>query len=220
LATVVNAVAVLIGSLIGMLIGGGIPQRYRKILFYAVGLASVGIGIQMVIKTNNPLIVLGSMAVGGLAGELMQIEERMHTLAERFKGEDFATGFVASSLLFLVGPMTIVGSITAGLTGDGSLIYMKSLMDGISSMVLASVYGIGVMASALSVLIVQGALVLGASSLSFLTSPAYLNDLVGVGGLMVIAIGLKILEIKDLKVGNFLPALIVEPIIVWLVSLI
>jgi uncharacterized membrane protein YqgA involved in biofilm formation len=116
--------------------------------------------------------------------------------------------------------MTIVGSITAGLTGDGSLIYMKSLMDGISSMVLASVYGIGVMASALSVLIVQGALVLGASSLSFLTSPAYLNDLVGVGGLMVIAIGLKILEIKDLKVGNFLPALIVEPIIVWLVSLI
>lgn len=196
----------------------GLPERIKKILFYAVGLSTVGLGITMILKVNNFLIVLGSMALGGIIGEIIDIENFLRKVGNSIKEGDFSTGFVASSLLFLVGPMTIVGSITAGLTGDGSIIYMKSLLDGISSVVLASVYGLGVMLSSLSVLIIQGVIVFSSSKLSFLTQEVYLNDLIAVGGLMVLGIGLKILEIKDTKIGNFLPALFVSPFLVFIVS--
>ncbi|WP_327192008.1 DUF554 domain-containing protein [Thermosipho atlanticus] len=213
-----NAIAVVIGSTIGILLKRGLPERIKKILFYAVGLSTVGLGITMILKVNNFLIVLGSMALGGIIGEIIDIENFLRKVGNSIKEGDFSTGFVASSLLFLVGPMTIVGSITAGLTGDGSIIYMKSLLDGISSVVLASVYGLGVMLSSLSVLIIQGVIVFSSSKLSFLTQEVYLNDLIAVGGLMVLGIGLKILEIKDTKIGNFLPALFVSPFLVFIVS--
>lgn len=187
-------------------------------MFYAVGLSTIGLGLTMVIKVNNFLIVLGSMAIGGVLGELLNIEGGLKKIGDSIKEGDFSTGFVASSLLFLVGPMTIVGSITAGLTGEGSIIYMKSLLDAISSVVLASMYGFGVMLSAISVLIVQGSIVIFSSKLSFLTHEMYLNDLIAVGGIMVLGIGLKILEIKDTRVGNFLPALFVSPLLVFIIS--
>ncbi|MDK2885598.1 MAG: uncharacterized protein PWP54_156 [Thermosipho sp. (in: thermotogales)] len=220
LTPLVNAIAVLIGSLIGIFLRKGIPEKIRKILFYAVGLSTIGLSISMILKTDNFLIVLGSMAIGGVLGEILNIEGTLKKIGDSIKEGDFSTGFVVSSLLFLIGPMTIVGSITAGLTGDGSLIYMKSLLDGISSIVLASLYGLGVMLSSLSVLIVQGSIVILSSKLSFLTQGSYLNNLIAVGGLMVLGIGLKILEIKDTRVGNFLPALFVSPILVYIVSLI
>jgi hypothetical protein len=159
------------------------------------------------------------MAIGGVIGELLNIEGALKKIGDSIKEGDFSTGFVVSSLLFLIGPMTIVGSITAGLTGDGSIIYMKSLLDGISSIVLSSLYGFGVMLSAISVLIIQGSIVILSSKLSFLTQGSYLNNLIAVGGLMVLGIGLKILEIKDTKVGNFLPALFISPLLVYIVSL-
>ncbi|SHH15150.1 hypothetical protein SAMN02745199_0024 [Thermosipho atlanticus DSM 15807] len=218
ITAVINAIAVVIGSTIGILLKRGLPERIKKILFYAVGLSTVGLGITMILKVNNFLIVLGSMALGGIIGEIIDIENFLRKVGNSIKEGDFSTGFVASSLLFLVGPMTIVGSITAGLTGDGSIIYMKSLLDGISSVVLASVYGLGVMLSSLSVLIIQGVIVFSSSKLSFLTQEVYLNDLIAVGGLMVLGIGLKILEIKDTKIGNFLPALFVSPFLVFIVS--
>ncbi|MBM7559718.1 DUF554 domain-containing protein [Marinitoga litoralis] len=217
--TIVNAFAVIIGSLLGLLAKKGIPERLKIILFYAVGLTTLGIGINMSMSANNFLIVLGSMALGGLIGELLDIEGFLKRIGDNMKEGDFSTGFVMSSILFLVGPLTIIGSINAGLTNDGTLIYTKSLLDGISSTVLASIYGLGVMVSSGSVLVVQGSIVLLASQLSFLTNEIYLNDLVAVGGIMVLGIGLKILEIKDTKVGNFLPALFVSPILVWIVSL-
>jgi len=219
LTPVVNAIAVVIGSLIGMILKKGFPENIRKILFFAVGLSTIGMAINMIIKANNFLIVLGSMAIGGIIGELINIEGKLKKIGDSIKEGDFSTGFVASSILFLVGPLTIVGSITAGLTKDGSLIYMKSLLDGISSIVLSSIYGLGVMLSAISVLLVQGTIVLLSSKLSFLTNPLYLNDLVAVGGVMVLGIGLKILDIKDTKVGNFLPALFISPILSFLTSL-
>jgi uncharacterized membrane protein YqgA involved in biofilm formation len=219
LTPVVNAIAVVIGSLIGMILKKGFPENIRKILFFAVGLSTIGMAINMIIKANNFLIVLGSMAIGGIIGELINIEDKLKKIGDSIKEGDFSTGFVASSILFLVGPLTIVGSITAGLTKDGSLIYMKSLLDGISSIVLSSIYGLGVMLSAISVLLVQGTIVLLSSKLSFLTNPLYLNDLVAVGGVMVLGIGLKILDIKDTKVGNFLPALFISPILSFLTSL-
>lgn len=216
---IVNSVAVIIGSLIGVFFRKGISEKYRQILFFAVGLSTIGIGIKMILNVNNFLIVLFSMAFGGLLGELLNIEGKLKVIGDKMREGDFSTGFVTASLLFLVGPMTIVGSITAGLKGDGSVIYMKSLLDFISSIVLASTYGFGVLVSAVSVLLVQGGITLFASMLTFLTQPVYLNDLVAVGGLMVVGIGLRILEIKDTRVGNFLPALIVEPIIVAIINL-
>lgn len=215
----VNFIAVIVGSFLGVLFKKGISESYRKILFIAVGLSTIGIGIKMILEVNNFLIVLFSMVLGGIIGEALNIEGFLSKIGDAMREGDFSTGFVTASLLFLVGPMTIVGSITAGLKGDGTIIYTKSLLDLISSIVLASTYGLGVMVSAVSVLVVQGSITLFASKLSFLTQPLYLNDLIAIGGLLVIGIGLKILEIKDTKVGNFLPALFVEPVIIALVGL-
>ncbi len=215
----INAAAVVFGSSIGFLFRKGFSERYRKILFIAVGLSTIGISIKMIIGANSFLIVLFSMVIGGLIGEFFNIEGLLKNIGDNIKEGDFSTGFVTSSLLFLVGPMTIVGSITAGLKGDGSLIYTKSLLDFVSSTVLSSTYGLGVMLSAISVLLIQGAITLFASLLTFLTEPVYLNDIVAVGGLMVLGIGLRILEIKDTKVGNYLPALLISPLITFLVSL-
>ncbi|ODN30502.1 hypothetical protein A4H02_05345 [Fervidobacterium thailandense] len=216
LPALVNAVAIVIGSSAGLLLGKGISQRFKTILFFSVGLATLGIGIRMIIGANNFLVVLFSMVLGGLIGEWLNIEEKLKAFGDRIQEGDFSTGFVMASLLFLVGPMTIVGSITAGLKGDGEIIYTKSILDFISSIVLSSTYGLGVMLSALSVLVVQGGITLLSGSLNFLTKPEYLNDLVGVGGLLVLGIGLRILEIKDTKVGNFLPALFVSPLLSFL----
>ncbi|MGB9796495.1 DUF554 domain-containing protein [Fervidobacterium gondwanense] len=219
LPATVNSVAVLIGSSVGTLLKKGISDKYKRILFFAVGLSTFGIGIKMILEVNNFLIVLFSMAFGGLLGEFFDIEGKLKIIGDKMKEGDFSTGFVTASLLFLVGPMTIVGSITAGLKGDGSIIYTKSLLDFISSIVLSSTYGIGVMVSAFSVLVVQGAITLFAGSLKFLSEPVYLNDLVAVGGLMVLGIGFRILEVKDTWVGNFLPALIFSPFLTFITLL-
>lgn len=219
LPAIVNSLAVVIGSLTGFFLRKGISGRFRTILFYAVGLSTIGIGIQMIVGVNNFLIVLFSMVIGGVIGEWLNIEQRLKHFGDRMQEGDFSTGFVASSLLFLVGPMTIVGSITAGLKGDGSIIFTKSILDFVSSIVLSSTYGLGVMVSAIAVLIVQGSITLLAGALTFLTSPEYLNDLVAVGGLMVFGIGLRILEIKDTRVGNFLPSLFVSPLLTFIVNL-
>ncbi|AMW32346.1 hypothetical protein SAMN04488510_10874 [Fervidobacterium changbaicum] len=218
LPAIVNSVAVVFGSSIGFLFRKGISERFRRVLFAAVGLSTIGIGLKMILGANNFLIVLFSMVVGGVIGEFFDLEGKLKAIGDNIKEGDFSTGFVTSSLLFLVGPMTIVGSITAGLNGDGNIIYTKSLLDFISSIVLSSTYGLGVMLSALSVLVIQGGITLFASLLTFLTSPVYLNDLVAVGGLMVFGIGLRILEIKDPKVGNYLPALLVSPVLTFLTS--
>ena len=219
IATLVNSISVIVGSLLGFFMKRGLPENIKEILFFAAGLTTLGIGMTMVMKVNNFLIVLASMAIGGAIGELLDIEGFLRRIGDTMKEGDFSTGFMMSSILFLVGPMTIVGSVNAGLTGDASLIYLKSLLDGISSFILGSIYGLGVTVSALSVLVVQGTLVLMSSYLKFLTQPMYLNDLIAVGGVMIVGIGLKILDIKDTRIGNFIPALAIEPLIVFIISL-
>lgn len=212
--TFVNAAAVFFGSILGAFLNRSVSERFQRILFLSVGLSTLGIGVRMVIDANNFLTVLFSMVFGGLVGEGIDIERRLQRLGDRIREGDFSTGFIVSSLLFLVGPMTVVGSITAGLKGDGELIYTKSVLDFVSSIVLSSVYGLGVALSAASVLVVQGALTIFAGSLSFLTEPNFLRDLVATGGLLVLGIGLKILELKDTKVANFLPSLVLNPVFV------
>jgi len=214
IAVLINTAGVIAGSLLGMLGGKGLSERFRRVLFQAIGLLTIGLGVKMFLDVQEPLIVLGSMAAGGLIGEALRIEEAMGRLAEqvgRGEGAHFARGFVLAFMLFVPGPMTIIGSLQAGIQGDGQLILIKSLMDFISSIMLATVYGAGVLLSAIGVFVVQGLLVQFASSLSFLQEPRYLADLTAVGGLMLLAIGVRMLELREIKVGNYLPALVIAP---------
>jgi len=219
----VNTIAVLLGSSLGIFFGNRLKDKYQKILFQAVGLTSFVIGIKMSFQAKELLVVLGSMAIGGLIGHWVGIEERLGKLAnkiEKSQGETkFVKGFVTATVLFLVGPMTILGCINSGLKGDHELLFVKSLMDGISSIILGSMYAFGVMASAFSVYIVQGLLVTFASYLIFLSDPIYLGDFTATGGFIVISIGFRLLDIKDIKAGNFLPALVVSPIIDYILQL-
>ncbi|MCD6442864.1 MAG: DUF554 domain-containing protein, partial [Thermotogae bacterium] len=149
IAVIVNTLAVILGSLFGTFVGGRIGDKIKVVLFQTVGLTTIAIGTKMTLQTNEYLIVLGSMALGGILGHVVGIEEKLGRLAnviEKSEGETrFVKGFVTASVLFLVGPMTILGCLNAGLKGDNELIFIKSLLDGISSTILASMYGIGVL---------------------------------------------------------------------------
>ena len=231
-ATIVNTVAVIIGSLFGMWMGKGLSEKMRKMMFTSVGLISLGIGMSMTLKPlldeklsypGKPdfLLILLSLLFGGIIGEYFDIEKALESLAGKIGSEGkFAKGFVTASLLFTIGPMTIVGCLNIGLQGDASLILVKSLMDMISSSILASLYGMGVLFSSIWVLLFQGVLVSFANSLRFLSEPMYLSDLTSLGGLLVFAIGIRLLEIKDIKVGNFLPAIALIPLADYIYSLI
>jgi uncharacterized membrane protein YqgA involved in biofilm formation len=216
IAVIANTVAVIIGSLIGLLTGKGISGRFRSVFFQAIGLLTIGLGVKMFFDASHALLVLISLAAGGLIGEALKIEDWLGRLADRFnpnEGATVARGFVVALVLFVPGPMTVLGSLQAGLAGNNELLLIKSLMDGISSVLLATAYGRGVLLSAAGVYLIQGLLVTFASALSFLQSPQYLGDFSGVGGLMLLGIGIRMLELRDIKVGNYLPALLISPIL-------
>lgn len=208
------------GSCLGLVLGRTISDRLKRVLFQAVGLTTIGIGMKMTLDTSNFIVVLLALAMGAVMGETIDIEEKLSKVGKFSKDSaKFAKGFVTATTLFLVGPMTIVGSIRAGLLNDGTLIYVKSVLDFISSIVLASLYGIAVLLTSIVVLLVQGGMVLLASQLSFLTNSVYLANFTGVGGLIVLAIGVRLLELRDIKVGNMLPALFFSPLIDYLAKL-
>ena len=215
IGTIVNTILVVAGSILGLLLRKGIPENISRMIMIGLGLFTCVLGVKMGIEMERPLVVVLSLILGGVCGELLCIEEFLEGVGEKLKhlvksqGEaSFAQGFVFASLLFCVGPMTILGSIQAGLQNKPELLFIKSLMDGISSIILASAMGLGVIFSAVTVLVIQGALTLLARQFSFLTDPAYLNDFTSVGGIMIFAIGLKLLNIKIIKVGNLLPSLL------------
>lgn len=216
ISVIVNTVAVILGSMLGLLGGKFVKERYRKVFFNVIGLLTMGLGISMFLDTNSVLVVLGSLIVGGAIGEALDLEEKIGRLAGN-KSDDanFVKGFITASVLFVAGPMTVIGSLKAGLSGENELIYIKSLMDGISSVMLSATLGKGVLLSAAAVYLVQGGLVSLAGVLSFLQDPLYLGDFSGVGGLMLLGLGIRLLEIKEIRVGNFLPALILSPILTW-----
>ncbi|HNS34975.1 MULTISPECIES: DUF554 domain-containing protein [unclassified Mesotoga] len=216
ISVIVNTVAVIIGSLLGLFGGKLLKERYRKVFFQVIGLLTMGLGISMFLDTNSVLVVLGSLIVGGAIGEFFDIEEKIGRLVgKRSEDANFVKGFITASVLFVAGPVTVIGSLRAGLSGENELIYIKSLMDGISSVMLAATLGKGVLLSAAAVYLVQGGLVSLAGVLSFLQTPQYMGDFSGVGGLMLLGLGIRLLEIKEIKVGNFLPALILSPIFTW-----
>ena len=235
--TLLNAVAVLIGTTIGTLLGNRLPDRLREIAMQALGLVTLLIGTQMALQAQNLLIVLASMVLGGVLGELLRIEDGLDAmgrgLEQRFGGAEgtqvggrdspparFVRGFVTSSLVFCVGPVTILGSVQDGLFGDYRLLAVKSLLDGVTSIAFGSTLGRGVYFSVLVILVYQGGLslsarVLGASIPDPSHNPAVL-EMTAVGGLLILGIGLRLLDIRPIRVGNLLPAIGLAPLFtVW-----
>lgn len=211
--TLVNTAAVVAGSLAGAVIGKRLPDRIKTIVMQALGLSVVLIGLEMALSGTRPLLVIGSILAGAVTGELMNIEGAVEALGEwlkrRFRSDSstFVQGFVTASILYCTGAMVIVGSIRDGTVSDPSILYIKSLLDGVASVAFASSLGLGVAFSALSVLVVQGSITLLASQLTFLQEPAVIEAVTAAGGLLILGIGINILEIKRIRVGNLVPAL-------------
>jgi len=211
----VNVVAVLVGSGIGLAIGNRLSERLQRIITTGLGLSTLLIGGQMALKVQNVLVVIASMVIGGVVGELLGIESGLERAGEWLKARarspsgTFAAGYVTASLVFCVGPMTLLGSIQEGLTGNPEIIYTKSMLDGAASVAFASSLGIGVSFAAVTVLVFQGALTLLGAQLAFLLRPEILNELTATGGLLILAIGLLLLDVKRIRVANLLPALVV-----------
>lgn len=223
IGTLLNTGTVAVGGVVGTLAGDRLPERVRSILLQGLGLAVVVLGLRDALRTQNILILLGAMALGGLAGEALGLHQGLERLGAWLQrrmapsaaggGGGFARGFVTASLIFCVGPMTVVGSFQDGLRGDYSTLAVKSLLDGVTGMALAASLGIGVAFSALFVLVYQGALTLGAGLLAGVLTGPVLAEMTAAGGLLVMAIGLGMLEVKTLRVANLLPALAVAPLL-------
>jgi uncharacterized membrane protein YqgA involved in biofilm formation len=214
LGTVVNTLAIILGSLVGLGLRGGIPDRYKESVIAAIGLTVMLIGVKSALRTEALLTVIVSLALGSLVGEALGIEAHLERLghwigARLTRGADgVARGFVTASLVFCVGAMAIVGSLESGLSGNHQTLYAKSLLDGVTSIVFASTLGIGVIFSALSVLVYQGAITLSAVLLKPLLTPTVVEQMTAVGGLLILAIGLNILGVRRLRIGNMLPAIL------------
>ncbi|MBL0712595.1 MAG: DUF554 domain-containing protein [Desulfosarcina sp.] len=213
--TLINTVAIIVGSLVGVGLKAGIPARYKETILSAIGLAVLLIGAKSALQTDALLLVIISLVIGSLLGEALGIEERLegmgHWIGRRFAGreEGLANAFVTASLVFCVGAMAVVGSLESGLTGNHQTLYAKSLLDGVTSIVFASTLGIGVIFSSLAVFLYQGSITLSATYLKpFLTTPV-VEQMTAVGGLLILAIGFNILGIKRLRIGNMLPAIAV-----------
>ena len=215
LGTIVNTVAVIAGSLIGLLFKGSIPEKYSKTIMHAIGLAVILIGLKTALEADDILLIIISLAMGSVIGELLCIEDRLERLGNSLgslvpgNSEGIAKGFVTASLVYCVGAMAIVGSLESGLSGNHQILYAKSLLDGIGSILFASTLGVGVLFSAASVFIYQGAITLTASILKQFLIPGVVVQMSAVGGLLIMGIGINLLEIKKLKIGNMLPAIFI-----------
>jgi uncharacterized membrane protein YqgA involved in biofilm formation len=228
--TLINLVAVIVGSLLGVLLGHRFPERIRQTVVAGLGLFTFGLGIQMFLKTENVLVVLGSLLIGAILGEWWKIEDGLHSfgtwLEVKFmKGDNagqakFVRGFLTASLLFCIGPMAILGSIDAGLKGNYQILAVKSVLDGFASLAFASSLGIGVLFSILPLLIWQGGITLLAFQVQSIFTASMMNEMSATGGLILMAIAIgSLLEIKPIRAGNFLPALAIAPLITFVLTL-
>jgi uncharacterized membrane protein YqgA involved in biofilm formation len=222
LGTLINTLAVLVGASIGTLVGARLPERMRQTAMHAIGLVTVLVGIQSFLRFDNPLVPLVSVILGLVVGELLGIDGGLKrfgdALERRFSKSEspVSRAFVTTSLLFCVGPLTFLGSLQDGISGDYRLLALKSALDLVASLSFASVLGWGVLLSAGSVLIVQGGLTLaGALFGAFMDEPMILA-MTSTGGVLLVGLGLGLLELKEVRVANMLPALVVAPLLVAL----
>lgn len=249
IGTIINIIAIIIGGIIGLMFGSRLPERIRSTITAGLGLFTALIGIQMFLVTEQALIVLGSLLLGGILGEWWRLEDRLKYfgiwLEEKilpkitrgkkvssstgnsmttFHPEDkskqsllFVKGFMTASLVYVIGPMAILGSIQDGLVGDYNLLAIKSVLDFFASIAFASTLGIGVLFSSFVVFVYQGTITLLATQVQSIVSEPMMNEMTATGGVLLLGIALSsLLEIKLIRVGNFLPALIIAPIIVFL----
>ncbi|MDC7221766.1 MAG: DUF554 domain-containing protein [Spirochaetales bacterium] len=226
--TIVNSAAVAGGTVVGLVFKRGLKENVREITNQGLGLSVLFIGISTTLSgllnpESKPLLFIISLVLGGVLGELWKIEYRLEKLGDRLKdrmGEGHgkvSEAFVTATLIYCVGSMTILGSLQSGLENRHDILYAKSILDGICSVILASSLGIGVIFSALAVLVYQGALSLLASFIGPYATEEIIREIGIVGGIMIFSIGINILELKRIRTGNFLPALLIPP--VWLVFL-
>jgi uncharacterized protein len=227
--TAINVLAILAGTLVGVLLGARLPEGLQRRVLAGLGLVTLVIGVDLALawRDTSPLYVLGGVLLGGLAGEALGIEARLAALgdgiqrrveASRGSTSRVSEAFFNASLLFCVGPLAVVGAIQDGLTGDYEALATKALLDGFASIALSAALGWGVALAAVTVLVYQGALSLGATLFEDVLQGEALDALTSAGGVLIIGISLKLLDVADVKVGNFLPALIFAPALVGLVS--
>ena len=236
--TILNVAAVLLGALLGLLVGNRLPPRFHAIVIGGLGLATLIVGVQSAI-TGNPLIMIGSILIGGIIGEALRIQDGLDALGDylqrRFGGETdepddarprrgsstVSEAFVTSSLVFCVGPLTILGSIQNGINGDINFLAIKSLLDGFAAFAFTAALGWGVFLSAGTVFVYQSIISMiayfAASGIPSRDNP-YIIEMTAVGGLTILGVGLKLLNIKELKLANYLPGLGIAPLIVWILE--
>lgn len=220
LGTIVNFFTIFVGGIIGVLLKGGLPKRFTDTIMSGVALCVIYIGISGTLKGENMLLIVISIAIGSLLGELINIDEKLILLGNFIenksksfsKDTSISLGFVTASLLFCVGAMAVVGSLESGLLGKYDILFTKSILDGVTSLILSSTLGIGVILSAFSVLVYQGLITLAASLLQNILTTPIVNEMSAVGSLLIIGIGLNMLGITKIKVANMLPAIFI-PII-------
>lgn len=227
LGTIVNALTIIVGGVLGIFIKSGLPERFRNIIMQAFGLAVFVIGasgafqgIYRVVEDGKLdrqyiMLLIFSLAIGGILGELIDIEAALDRMGQWFQkkfthgGGNFAQGFVTTSLMYCVGAMAIIGALEDGLTGDTKTLFAKSILDGVSSIVFAATLGVGVVFSAIPVLLYQGSITLLAGYIKPWLTEAVISQMSLVGGVLIMAIGSNILEFKRIKVGNLLPAIFI-----------
>jgi len=231
--TLINVATVLLGTALGSLFGSRLPERTRETVMHALGIATLAIGFDGALAAFRPplstltrasvVIVLGSVLIGGVLGEALRIEDGLERAGEALRrrfargGSRFVEGFVVASIVFCVGPLTILGSIRDGLTGDYQLLAVKSLLDGFAALAFSSALGWGVGFSVITISVYQGGLSVAASSVAGVFTDEVVAAMTAAGGLLIIGIGLRLLELRKVRVGNMLPALVIAPVVVAMV---
>lgn len=225
LGTVVNTIAILAGSIVGLFLKGGIPKRFDDAIMKALGLSVLYIGISGSLKSTDTLLLILSLIIGVIIGEAINLDKALTVLGqkieERFKklnkGGSIAEGFVSASLLFCIGSMAIVGAIQSGLEGNHEMLFVKSMLDGVTSIIYASSMGIGVAFSAVAVFLYQGAITIAAGFLGNVLTQAQIVNIGAIGSVVIMALGLNLLNITKIKVANFLPALFI-PMLYYIIQ--
>jgi len=222
LGTVINVIAVIVGGIMGILLHKKLPDRFIKIFFQVIGLFTLYLGFSMALKTTHVLHIVVALVIGALIGEGLRLEYQIGKFSDyikvRFKmgNEKFTEGLLTAFLLYCMGSLTIIGAIEEGMGGNPHLLLIKSLMDGVSSIALASGMGVGVIFSVIPLLVYQGGITILAMSFGEFIPPVYIAEMSAIGGILLIGLGISILEIKKIKVMNMLPALLIIVILIWL----
>ena len=213
--TLVNTVAVLVGSGLGVLLKTGLAEKYKETVMQTLGLAVGIIGIKMALASETFIMVILSLVIGSIMGEYFTLNKKIDNLGQKLTAKcgekygDVGVGFVTASLIYCIGAMAIVGALQDGINGDAGILYAKALLDGISAIVFAATLGIGVSLSAISILVYQGSITLLAGVLQPLLIPAVITEITATGGVLIIAIALSMLNILKIRIANLLPSMLV-----------